>query len=58
MNGSTLKMAGLVALVVIALAACAPTQVQVVDESSKLLPRPDRIFVYNFAISPDEVILD
>lgn len=39
-------------------AGCAPTQVQVVDESSKLMPRPEKIYVYNFAVSPDEIILD
>ena len=58
MKGSIFIRTGLVALFVMVLAACAPTQVQVVDESSKLMPRPEKIYVYNFAVSPDEVILD
>jgi hypothetical protein len=48
----------LVACVSVALAACAPTQVQVVSESYVILPRPEMILVYNFAASPEEVQLD
>jgi hypothetical protein len=57
MSKSIFIGAGLVALAIV-LVACAPTQVQVVSETSALMPRPDRIYVYNFAVSPDEVILD
>jgi hypothetical protein len=37
---------------------CAPTAVQQKDETLTQLPRPDRILVYDFAASPDEVKLD
>lgn len=41
-------------------AACAPTNVQVEspDTSAQKLPRPSRVLVYDFAVSPDEVKLD
>ncbi len=58
MKKLTILKAGIVAVVIFALAACAPTQVQVTEQSGKLLPRPDRIFVYDFFVSPDEVTLD
>jgi hypothetical protein len=45
-------------LVILALAGCAPTQVTLLSETTEQLPRPDRIFVYNFAVSPDEIRLD
>lgn len=48
----------IVGLAALALAACAQTQVKTVKESAAPLPRPDRIFVYDFAVSPDEVKLD
>jgi hypothetical protein len=35
--------------------SCAPTQVKTVSEYSGKLSRPDRIFVYDFATSPDDV---
>ena len=40
------------------LAGCAPTNVQQTSENTGALPRPDRILVYDFAVSPDEVELD
>ena len=40
------------------LTGCAPTNVQQTSESTGALPRPDRILVYDFAVSPDEVKLD
>jgi hypothetical protein len=49
---------GIGILAIVALAGCAPTQVTLLSETSAKLPRPDRIFVYNFAVSPDEVRLD
>jgi hypothetical protein len=43
----------------LALGACAPTTVQTQqDYSGTALPRPDRVIVYDFAVSPDEVTLD
>src|SRR5215472_866860 len=43
----------------LALGACAPTNVGTQqDYSGAPLPRPDRVIVYNFAVSPDEVELD
>jgi hypothetical protein len=35
--------------------ACAPTQIKTVSEYSGKLSRPDRILVYDFATSPDDV---
>ena len=35
--------------------SCAPTQVKTVSEYGGKLSRPDRIFVYDFAASPDDV---
>ena len=50
---------GFLAPVVLALlAGCAPTNVQQTSEHNGALPRPDRILVYDFAVSPDEVKLD
>lgn len=40
------------------LAGCAPTQVQQTREAPAGLPRPERILVYDFAVSPQEVQLD
>ena len=42
-------------LAVFILIGCAPTQVTTVNEYSGKLARPDRIFVYDFAASPDDV---
>jgi len=44
--------------VLLAAVACAPTNVQTISETSGKLPRPDRILVYDFAVTPDEVKLD
>ena len=38
--------------------ACGPSSVQRVSGPSGALPRPDRILVYDFAVTPDEVRLD
>ncbi|OLD94569.1 MAG: hypothetical protein AUG80_18410 [Candidatus Rokubacteria bacterium 13_1_20CM_4_68_9] len=38
--------------------ACGPASVQRVSGPSGALPRPDRILVYDFAVTPDEVRLD
>jgi hypothetical protein len=46
------------ALTLVLLAGCAPTNVQQTSENTGALPRPDRILVYDFAVSPDEVKLD
>ena len=44
----------------LALGACAPTTVETQQDYSgtAALPRPDRVIVYDFAVSPDEVTLD
>jgi hypothetical protein len=46
------------ALTLALLAGCAPTNVQQTSENTGALPRPDRILVYDFAVSPEEVKLD
>ncbi len=50
--------AGIMGLMLLAVAGCAPTQVTLLQETSLKLPRPEKILVYNFAVSPDEVKLD
>jgi hypothetical protein len=40
------------------LTGCASTKVTTESMDSSKLPRPDRILVYNFAVSPEEVELD
>ena len=44
----------------LALGACAPTTVESQQDYSgtAALPRPYRVIVYEFAVSPDEVTLD
>ncbi len=42
-------------MAVLVVSGCAPTQVKTVSEYGGKLPRPDRIFVYDFAVSPDDV---
>jgi len=37
---------------------CAPTEVKILSESVAQFPKPDRILVYRFAASPDEITLD
>lgn len=54
--GRIISPVGLLALL-IAL-GCAPTQVRTVSESIGKFPRPDRILIYDFAVSPEEVQLD
>ena len=49
---------GILVFVPFALSGCAPNQVTVLSETPMKLPRPDRILVYNFAVSPDEIKLD
>ena len=46
------------ALTLVLLAGCAPTNVQQTSENTGALPRPNRILVYDFAVSPQEVQLD
>jgi hypothetical protein len=43
---------------ILVLTGCAPTNVAVQSEYYGMLPQPNRILVYNFAVSPDEVQLD
>lgn len=50
-----LLLAGAVLLV---LMGCAPTTVNVVSQYTGNLPQPNRILIYNYAVSPDEVKLD
>lgn len=52
--GSVNRLA--VSCAVLAVAGC--TTVKTVDEYKGPLPRPDRVLVYDFAVSPDEVKLD
>ncbi len=58
MNRSIQISAGILCLGFFALAGCAPTQVTLLSETTTQLPRPEKILVYNFAVSPDEVKLD
>src|SRR5512136_2340931 len=46
------------ATVLFALTGCAPTNVNVLSQYTGPLPQPNRILVYNFAVSPDEDKLD
>lgn len=52
-HGWIMGLAGLVAL-----GGCAPTQVNIVSKYGGPVPKPSNVFVYNFAVSPDEVQLD
>jgi hypothetical protein len=45
-------------LVLAIVSGCAPSNVQQQNMTLTQLPRPDRILVYDFAVSPDEVKLD
>src|ERR1035438_1896839 len=40
------------------LAGCASTKVRVENEHAGILPRPDQVFVYDLAVTPEEVKLD
>ena len=42
----------------IAVAGCAPTEVQSTFQRQGALPRPARVLVYDFAVTPEEVQLD
>jgi len=56
---SSRAITGFIASLMLAiLAGCAPTNVQQTSENTGALPRPERILVYDFAVSPDEVRLD
>ncbi len=48
----------LIAAAILTITGCAPTTVNVVSQYTGNLPQPNRILVYNFAVSPDEVKLD
>lgn len=48
----------LIALAALALTGCAPTTVDMVSEYEGHMAQPDRMLIYNFAVSPDEVKLD
>ncbi len=58
--GSTIRFLLLVVVGIIfqPLMGCAPTTVNVLNQYTGTLPQPNRILVYNFAVSPDEVTLD
>ena len=50
---------GFFIIIMLAIAfGCAPTNVKQQSETLTQLPRPDRILIYDFAVSPDEVKLD
>ncbi|HBZ68811.1 MAG TPA: hypothetical protein DEP35_03290 [Deltaproteobacteria bacterium] len=51
-------IAGATLGVLIVLGGCAPTNANLTYEHSGPLPRPERVLVYEFAVSPDEVQLD
>jgi len=58
MDGKAFIKTGVLGFIALAFASCAPTKVSVVDETTKHMPMPHRVLVYNFAVSPDEVDLD
>ena len=58
MKTSVQIIAGILCLIFFGLSGCAPTQVTLLSETTTQLPRPEKILVYNFAVSPDEVKLD
>lgn len=45
-------------MMLLAVSACAQTSVETTGEVSGQIPKPDRILVYDFAVTPDEVELD
>jgi hypothetical protein len=45
-------------ILLLAVTACAPTSVEVTGEVSGQMPRPERILVYDFAVTPAEVEMD
>ena len=56
MKISTRLAAGLAGA--LALAGCAPTQVQSTYQRDAAMPRPEQVLVYDFAVSPEDVQLD
>ncbi len=58
MKKSSLIRTGILGCIFALVAACAPTKVTVVSETTAQLPRPNQLLVYNFAVSPGEVELD
>jgi hypothetical protein len=53
-----IRLGLLIAAAILTITGCAPTTVNVVSQYTGNLPQPNRILVYNFAVSPDEVKLD
>src|SRR5262249_47424459 len=49
---------GVFGSVLLLIVGCGPASVQRVSGPTGQLPRPDRILVYDFAVTPDEVRLD
>jgi len=47
-----------IGLFIFVFGGCAPTEVKIQSESVAQFPKPERILVYRFAVSPDEVKLD
>ena len=45
-------------LALLVVAGCGPTSVERTGGSYGIIPRPDRILVYDFAVTPEEVKLD
>jgi hypothetical protein len=48
----------IIGLLIFLFGGCAPTEVRVLSESVAQFPKPERILVYRFAVSPDEIKLD
>ena len=62
-SGGIMKCLGIIKLIYAAgtlalVAGCASTHVNVDSEYEGFVPRPTRVLVYDFAVSPDEVELD
>src|SRR5262249_60851004 len=59
-TGASRRFAVAFSFGLLALGACAPTTVESQQDYSgtAALPRPERVIVYDFAVSPDEVTLD
>ena len=54
-----MRMAGVIGgLALLLIAGCGPTSVERTGGSYAVVARPDRILVYDFAVTPDEVKLD
>jgi hypothetical protein len=48
----------LITAAILTITGCAPAKVNVVSQYTGNLPQSNRVLVYNFAVSPDEVKLD